>query len=232
MNTIQYEFDYGKTYKFVLSKIEQFNSNLVSFIMISIPILLIQMGLNTVFAEIIKQHLTIRYFLYLPSIIIVCLFICPIVFLFFKTKIVITNSHLHIKRYTFNPFSLNRGFNDVIDIIHITECKYYNGPKKRTYLRNNPFSVYLFDWNSLVEIKTESKTYYVPIKNSKEFIAEINSRIEKINFFKKLNIDDLLLTKDGKKLSYNDLYVRWKESKIDGVYYVNENGEKVDLISY
>lgn len=67
-----------------------------------------------------------------------------------------------------------RGFNDEIFIKDIVECKKYDGKRYR-FDRRDPYAVLFFNWDDLVEIRTnDDKKYLIPVKNSDDFVEKVN----------------------------------------------------------
>lgn len=170
-----------------------------------------------------------RVLLYIESILFIVLSAYLAVLAFLPKKVVLYQNSIHVKR---NNIS-SQGFNDNILYSSIISCNIYRG--EHFHGRGSPScSILFFDWDSLVEIVCEkNKKYYIPVKNTDDFIDEVNERVQKTKFFRILNIDSLLKDKNGKTISYYDLKVRWKSSdKIDSVYYTDDEGNDIDIINY
>lgn len=72
-----------------------------------------------------------------------------------------------------------------VDVAHgsgyekIKSCE-LNNPKFRSrQVMQLPFI--LFDWDSVVKIQQGIKTFYIPVENAEEFVAEVNRRTEAIS---------------------------------------------------
>lgn len=219
-----YKFDYGYKMKKVLS---------ISFellINLSIVFLYLPFFLSVNFLLFGDSNSVIkRIFLIAEVVIFVFLLIYMPLLVFLPKRAILYQNSINVKR---NNIS-SKGFNDNILYSSIISCALYKGGHYRG--RGGPeYAIILFDWDSLVEIVCEkNKKYYIPVKDADDFIAEVNARVEKIKFFRALNIDSLLKDKNGKTISYYDLKVRWKSSdKIDSVYYTDDEGNDIDIINY
>ena len=226
---LKYKFSYGNFFNFILSQYIIMNYHLFTvfcFIFLDFSLYNIVsrvFGNQVFFLEIIK----ILFF----SLALFCLIYFAVIF-FVPKKVILFSDFIYIKRYFLNYSYLFRGFNDKIYLYDVIECKKYDGKRYRLD-RTGPYSIFFFDWNDLVEIKTEYKTYLVPIKNSDNFITKVNAKIKQYYFFRELNIDNLLVDKSGKKINYSNLKVRWKSlNEIDSIFYVDESGEKIEIIKY
>lgn len=169
----KYKFSYGNFFNFLLSQYIIMNYHLFTifcfiFLDFSLYHIVSQVFDNqTPLSTIIK----ILFF----SLIIFCLIYFIVIF-FIPKKVILSSNFIYVKRYFLNYSYLFRGFNDEIFLNDIIECKKYNGKRYRLD-RTEPYAIFFFNWDDLVEIKTENKTYLVPIKNSDNFIAEINKRL-------------------------------------------------------
>lgn len=93
---------------------------------------------------------------------------------FIPKKVILTNYFIKVRRYFLNVSYAFRGFNDEIFIKDITECKKYDGKRYR-FDRRDPYSVFFFNWDDLVEIRTnDDKKYLIPVKNSDDFVEKVN----------------------------------------------------------
>lgn len=118
------------------------------------------------FISIILKILTVIQFVVFFSYFLIALFI--------PKKVILTNYFIRVRRYFLNVSFAFRGFNDEIFIKDVIDCKKYDG--KRYFLdRTEPYAVFFFNWDDLVEIKTiDDKKYLIPLKNSDEFVAKVN----------------------------------------------------------
>ena len=96
---------------------------------------------------------------------------------------VLNKYFIKVRRYNTPKINICRGFNDTIYIKDICECnpyeivKYDNGRIYRPAATE--FSVWLFNWYDLVEIKTkDERKYLIPVQDSKGFINEVHKRID------------------------------------------------------
>lgn len=98
-----------------------------------------------------------------------------IIMSFLPQKAVITAYEIKIYRhYLFlNPLLIFRGFNDAIQFNKIE--KIHRPESKDKFLK--PIPVNVIDWENMVLIETESRTYYVPVENSDEFIEALTERV-------------------------------------------------------
>ena len=170
----EYKFSYGNVFNFIFSQVILCIYNFFAFLIVAIPVTLLYGKIESIFREnyVLMKIITILMTVF---ILIFALILC--VFFFLPKKAIINNDFLIIKRYMLNFGYIVRGFNDEIFIKEIVECKKYDGEKYRLD-RSGPYAIFFFDWDDLVEIKTERKAYLVPIKNSDNFIAEVNKRLK------------------------------------------------------
>ena len=99
-----------------------------------------------------------------------------IVLIFIPKRVVLTDNQILVYRFCF-PLQITfwdfSGFNDRINYSQIISCKKQDseirfGARKPFFYVNN---------DSIVEIRTAHKVYLLPIKNSDNFIVEVNKRI-------------------------------------------------------
>ncbi len=147
---------------------------------------------------------------------------------FRKNGVILENNRIIIRRKTHYNFKFTYNINyENIDV-----CQKYDGEMIPSYYRElYNFSVLWFNWDNIVIIIDNNKSkYYLPVYNADDFVEEVNMHVKKAKFFSELKIDDLL---KERKLDYSDLSVRWKSAnEIDSIYYIDKNGNKVDLIKY
>lgn len=118
------------------------------------------------FVSIILKVLSVIQF------VVFCLYF--LVTFFIPKKVILTNHFIKVRRYFLNVSFAFRGFNDEIFIKNVVECKKYDG-KRYLLDRTEPYAVFFFNWDDLVEIKTiDDKKYLIPLKNSDEFITKVN----------------------------------------------------------
>lgn len=108
------------------------------------------------------------------------------VIFFIPKKAILYSNAICVRRYFLNYEHLFRGLNDEIFLKDVVECKKYDGKRYR-FDRTAPYAIYFFNWDDLIEIRTEEKKYLVPLKNSDKFVEEVNNRIEKLKPIEKEN---------------------------------------------
>lgn len=167
----KYKFSYGNIFKFIFSEIMLIICNLISLIIIFMTIAFLYGWFEYIFSE----NYAIKKISALISIILIVSYSLFLIIIFFlPKKAVIAGKFLKIKRYMLNFNYILRGFNDEIFIKDIVECKKYDGKRYR-FDRRDPYAVLFFNWDDLVEIRTnDDKKYLVPIKNSDDFIEKVN----------------------------------------------------------
>ncbi len=170
---LKYKFSYGKFNNFFLSQLIIISYHFSISVFLICFIFLIVGSLQHIFQGSKLVSTIIVAF----SVCLICLWLIYLItILFIPKKAIIDNNFIKIKRYFLNVGYLLRGFNDDIYIKEIVECKKYNGISYHLY-RSGPYAVFFFDWDDLVEIKTkDEKRYLVPLKNSDDFIDEVNKR--------------------------------------------------------
>lgn len=154
-----------------------------------------------------------------------------IVMSFFPKRIIMTQDDIRIKRFYLKFGYYRRGINDKIFIRDIISCKKYTGDRTLPFFNNKPFSVISFDWNDLVEIKTgkfgKHRTYLVPVKNSDEFISEVNLRIVTYQIIDNYNLQPVL---SEKGISNAQVKIRWNsQNEVNSIYYTDKKGIDVDI---
>lgn len=172
-----YKISYGKYFNYIFSQILLCFNNIFTFLIIAVTMILLQGKLESTFGE---DNILIEIITTLIVISIIILSVVLLIFTFAPKRVILYDNYITIKRYMLNFEYLIRGFNDKIYIEDIVECEIYKGERYLLH-RAGPYAVFFFDWNDLVEIKTgkfgKHRTYLVPVKNSDEFISEVNSRI-------------------------------------------------------
>lgn len=171
-----YRFSYGNVFNFILNQIITISYHFIVLLLLAVPVLSLYGEIeykfrnNHFLMKIITIFMFILLFLYLLYLIVI---------LFLPKKAIIDGHFIRIRRYFLNFSYLIRGFNDEIFIKDIIECKKYEG--KRYFLdRTGPYAIFFFNWDSLVKIKTNNdKTYLIPLKNSDDFIDEVNKMISR-----------------------------------------------------
>lgn len=177
---LNFKFSYGTKFRQIVNKLFEVYINL------SIIIFLLLIYMFAVLAQvdnINSQNSAFKAF----SIFVLCIFIAISVYLtvilFLPKKVVLNKYFIKVRRYNTPKINICRGFNDTIYIKDICECKPYeivkydNGHIYRPVATE--FSVWLFNWYDLVEIKTkDERKYLIPVKDSKGFINEVHKRID------------------------------------------------------
>lgn len=180
MNLKIYEFSYGSTLKKVISKFISLIYNITISIFVVFIVISIFTNINFYIKNIINDDT-----LNLIKIIEICIcIVIPAFFIipsFFKQKVELTDKIVKVYRHClfFYPFMILRGFNDTILINQIDEI--YRPTTKEKYLK--PIPVGVIDWDNMVIIKINNSLgteYYMPVKNSDDFIKEVN-KLRNIN---------------------------------------------------
>lgn len=170
---LKYKFSYGNFINFILSQVIIISYHFFTVLCLLFFVFIVIGDLENSFKE---QNLVTTILRILSVLLIVLWLAYLTIILFIPKKVILNFAFIKIRRYFLNISYLIRGFNDEIYLNDVIECKKYDGKRER-FNRTGPYSVFYFDWNDLVEIKTENKTYLVPIKNSDNFIAEVNKRL-------------------------------------------------------
>lgn len=169
---IEYKFSYGNIFKYILNQYIIISCHLFFYLLLLYFVIFVIIGSLEYF---FKQQEFISTIVNIISVSLVVL--CSLYFitiLFLPRKAIIYSNCIEIKRHFLNISYLNRGFNDEILIRDIIECKQYEG-KRYILDRTGPYAVYFFNWDDLVQIKTnDNKCYLVPLQNANEFIKEVN----------------------------------------------------------
>lgn len=177
---LNFKFSYGSKFRQIVNKLFEVYINL------SIIIFLLLIYMFAVLAQvdnINSQNSAFKAF----SIFVLCIFIAISVYLtvilFLPKKVVLNKYFIKVRRYNTPKINICRGFNDTIYIKDICECKPYEIVKYDNGHIYRPaateFSVWLFNWYDLVEIKTkDERKYLIPVQDSKDFINEVHKRID------------------------------------------------------
>lgn len=173
----KYYFDYGNILKKIFCYLIQFMVNLsISLILSFICFRL----MSSVSANIDSETV-----IYIVNTMIctmfgiaVFFFIC---FTFFPRRITISESYIKITKNAINTLNVKSWFSEVVLFSSIVICESFN--KKRTYkrdmfMRQQTYPCTFCNWNSLVKITDKyGNQYYVPVKNSDDFIKEVKERV-------------------------------------------------------
>lgn len=223
-----FEFDYENKTKEAISILSEFFFNLF------IPLIAVVFTIFFDSTMLDERNVAINNVIKVVEVvfIIVLAGYMPII-AFLPKKVILYQNSIQVKRHNISGKYIRKGLDDNILYSSIISCRIYKGAHYSGWATPD-YAVSFFNWDSLVEIVCEkNKKYYIPVKDADDFIAEVNARVEKIKFFRALNIDSLLKDKNGKTISYYDLKVRWKSSdKIDSVYYTDDEGNDIDIINY
>ena len=174
-----YKFNYGNLFKFLLSQYIIICYHFFAFLCL---FAIVFFGIERSFGNLFKDNELISTIINALSASLIVLWLVYLtIILFIPKKAIIETNFLKIRRYFLNFSYLTRGFNAEIFIKDIIVCKLYDGYRYRLD-RSGPYSVYFFNWDDLVEIKTkDDKSYLVPLKNSEEFVEEVNKRMDRLN---------------------------------------------------
>lgn len=224
---LKYKFSYGNSIKYVISQIMIFILNIFGIVFLNLSIFSLFYCIYSLFNWKNKKIFFVNEFIGL--ILFASFFtlsLCMII-QFLPKCVILNDDSVKIKRHYLNPNYYIRGFNDKILIKKIVECKKYNGYRYRLD-RSLPYAVYYFNWDDLVEINTENeKRYLIPIKNSDDFIKQVNLRMERIKFLEKYNLNSVIAARG---ISPEQIKFRWKsQDELESVYYIDYQGNKVDI---
>ena len=166
----EYKISYGNVFNFIFSQVILSIYNFFAFVIVAMPITLLYGEVERICREnyILVKVIAI---LMIGFLLLYALILCA--YFFLPKKAIVSNNFIVIKRYMLDFSYVFRGFNDEIFIKDIIECKLYNG-KRYLLNRSAPYSVFFFEWDDLIEIKTKSnKVYLVPLKDSEKFLEQI-----------------------------------------------------------
>lgn len=163
---LKYKFSYGNALNYIGTQFIIICYHCV-ILLYSAGFIFLAFGyLEDGFISIILKVLTVVQF--------AVFFLYFVITLFIPKKVILTNYFIKVKRYFLNVSFAFRGFNDEIFIKDVIDCKKYDG-KRYLLDRTEPYAIFFFNWDDLVEIKTiDDKKYLIPLKNSDEFIAKVN----------------------------------------------------------
>lgn len=171
-NYVKYKFDFGNTFKFLISYIIEIFENIGMILLTWIAMFLIG---NLIVRELSDCFVTELILKFLTTITVIT-DVFFIILIFFPKKVILTDDKILVYRFCF-PLQITfwdiRGLNDRIAYSQIIFCQkhtdeIYFGSRKPFFCVNN---------DSLVEIRTNHKTYLLPIKDYENFICEVNKRI-------------------------------------------------------
>ncbi|MCD7871831.1 MAG: hypothetical protein LUG21_00655 [Clostridiales bacterium] len=142
---LKYKFSYGSILNYIATQCIIICYHLF-ILLYSTGLIFLAFGcLGDGFLSIILKSLAVIQFVAL------CLYF--IITLFIPKKVILTNHFIKIRRYFLDVSYAFRGFNDEIFIKDVMECNKYNG-KRFLLKRTEPYAVFFFNWDDLVEIKT------------------------------------------------------------------------------
>lgn len=169
----EYKISYGNIFNLIFSQVMLGVNNFGAFLIVAVPILWLYGEIESNFRE---NYALIKIITIVMTVIIFVVALILCVFFFLPKKAIVKNNFIIIKRYMLNFRYILRGFNDEIFIKEIVACEKYCG-NRYSLDRSGPYAVFFFNWDDLVKIKTADNKYYlVPLKNSEEFINEVNIR--------------------------------------------------------
>lgn len=175
---IKYNYSYGSLIKKASSYFITLIGNLELFAISAIILFLLTGLFQMIFSP---ESAVTTYIIRVFFIVAIGLLVYLVVISFLNKQIILYDNLLVVKRHMINFRYFYRGFKDEILIREIAECKLYEG----RHIIDGPHSVVFFNWDDLVEIKTkDNKKYYIPVKNSQDFIHEIRTRMAKLNMSK------------------------------------------------
>lgn len=168
---LKYKFSYGNFMNFILSQVIIVSYHFFTVLCLLFFVFIVIGNLENSF----KEQSLVTTILRVSSVLLIVLWLAYLTIIFFiPKKVILTNHFVKVRRYFLNVSFAFRGFNDEIFIKNVVECKKYDGERER-FNRTEPYSVFYFDWDDLVEIKTiDDKKYLIPLKNSDEFITKVN----------------------------------------------------------
>lgn len=181
MSSKTYEFSYGGNIKKFLSKTVSliYNSIIGGIVLFVFMFLISEINYRLKFLVNDDTFHVFKIIEILLGIAILSVFIIPS---FFQQKVEISEKMIKVYRHClfFSIFMIRRGFNDTILISQIKEV--YRPTCKDKFFQ--PIPVNVIDWDNMVIIKLNNSLetiYYIPVKDSENFITEVNRKIEKLN---------------------------------------------------
>lgn len=228
MNKITYEFSYDGKVKIFLSKLiillyNCFCGLIFNFIFAYI-VFDINLWLINRVAEGIMDKIKLIEICFGIAVMLVLIFIS-----FLPQKVKIVNDKIKVYRHCIFllPFDIWKGFNDNISIDKIDNISLTNRKEVGHILFFEPIPVGFIDWKNMVIINTKRSCYYIPVKNSDDFIKQVNLRMERIKFLEKYNLNSVIAARG---ISPEQIKFRWKsQDELESVYYIDYQGNKVDI---
>lgn len=105
--------------------------------------------------------------------------------------------------------------------------------EKRTHfifhrLRTIHFAFPLLTFGETIEISTGFMKYWLTVDNCDKLYDDIDDCIDRLDFLKSLNIDELLVSKG---IDYDAVKLRWDiNGNLQSAYCVDENGKESILV--
>lgn len=160
-NKIKYKFDFGNPVRLIASYIIEIIEN-IGAILISWVILMLIGG---AIADGIVKSIILK----ILGTVFVIMSLILIALIFIPKKVILTDDKIMVYRFCI-PIQIAfwdiRGLNDRIPYSEITFCE--KRTRKLYFGASKPF--FYFNNDSLVEIRTERKHYFLPIKEYENFI--------------------------------------------------------------
>lgn len=164
----KYKFDFGNHVKLIISYIIEIIENIGAILISWVILMLIGGAIPDGIAKNIILKILSTAFVMMSLILIALIFI--------PKKVVLADDKILVYRFCI-PLQITfwdiRGLNDRIPYSKITFCE--KRTKKLYFGANKPF--FYVNNDSLVEIRTKHKHYFLPIKDYENFICEVNKRI-------------------------------------------------------
>lgn len=148
---------------------------------------------------------------------------------FLPQKAIIKSDKIKVYRHCIFllPFDIWKGFTDNISIDKIESIYITNRKDLGGFPRYEPIPVAVSDWKNMVRINTELNWYYIPVKNSEDFIKQVNMRRERIKFLEKYGLNNVIAARGIKP---EQIKFRWKsQDELESAYYIDYQGNIVDL---
>ena len=219
-NGIKYKFDFGSSLKLIISYAWEFVGN-IGLILIS---LMIMFALSS-WLNPYSNYLIIKIILIIYSVITILADLFFLFMIFIPKNIVLTDEKILVNRFC-SPLQTFvwdiRGINDRISYSEISYCQ-----RCTNLLWGSHIPFLIVNEKNVVEIKTKYKTYFLPVKNSEDFIKQVNLRMERIKFLEKYNLNSVIAARG---ISPEQIKFRWKsQDELESVYYIDYQGNKVDI---
>lgn len=166
-----YDFDFGNNFK-------KFSSYILiwfSFFGLIIMLIGLRMYFTSNFLDGIENKSLANYISKFIKYFIDAFALYGILIQFFPKKIILDEKSIRVKRNCF--IRLTSGpFNDCIKYKNIKVCRMNHSEYK--YHRYLPLTFPFCNWESVVVVEEKLRTFYIPVKNADEFVAEVNKRMK------------------------------------------------------